>query len=420
MHIFFSGIGGVGIGPLASIAKDAGHTVSGSDKQPSTMTQQLEKEGVSISYTQSYENISLIHSHGPIDWYVYTAALPDDHPELQFVHDHNIKSSKRDALLAHIISEKNLTLLAVAGTHGKTTTSAMLVWLFQQLDIPISYSVGASLSFGPSGIYTPKSNYFIYECDEFDRNFLHFSPEYAAITSYDYDHPDTYPTKDTYRDAFAQFITQSHSTVMFHTSAIEIFKDSPFPAGVEIVDDNNEYLSSIKLAGKHNRQNALLATMLFENIPDQKYSRRQLVEILDRFPGSSRRFEKLAPNLYSDYAHHPTEIEATLQLARELSDSVIVVYQPHQNTRQHDIRSLYADCFKEATKVYWLPTYLSREDDTIPILSPEELSNDVKVPVILSELNDELWQRIIEEKKNGALVVCMGAGDIDQWIRTNI
>src|SRR5690606_5798559 len=109
-----------------------------------------------------------------------------------------IKVAKRDELLARILHEKNLKLIAVAGTHGKTTTTGMMVWLLQQLGVPVSYSVGSTLSFGPSGKFDPKSEYFVYECDEFDRNFLHFHPYLSLITSVGYDHPDIYPTPENY------------------------------------------------------------------------------------------------------------------------------------------------------------------------------------------------------------------------------
>lgn len=192
MRIYFSGIGGVGIGPLAEIALDAGYDVYGSDREASPMTKSLQKRDVQISFDQSGDFLRSEHEKSPFDWFVYTAALPDDHPELVLAKQLGIKTGKRDELLAHIIADKKLKLIAVAGTHGKTTTTSMLVWAFQQLNIPASYSVGSTLSFGPSGRFDPASQFFIYECDEFDKNFLHFQPWLSIITSIDYDHPDTY------------------------------------------------------------------------------------------------------------------------------------------------------------------------------------------------------------------------------------
>jgi UDP-N-acetylmuramate--alanine ligase len=140
------------------------------------------------------------------------------------------------------------------------------------------------------------------------------------------------------------------------------------------------------------------------------------------FPGSSRRFERLADNLYTDYGHHPVEIAATLQLARELSDHVVLVYQPHQNTRQHTVRSSYTTCMEQAEEIYWLPTFQTREDSQLPILTPEQLIERLtnKDNVIISDLNDELWQHIQAARANGKLVLCMGAGTIDGWVRQQL
>jgi UDP-N-acetylmuramate--alanine ligase len=121
---------------------------------------------------------------------------------MRFCNEHDIKMSKRDELLSNLINEKNLKLVAIAGTHGKTTTTAMAIWLFKQLGIPVSYSVGGKLSFGDMGEYHPDSEYFVYEADEFDRNFLSFKPYISLIAGVDWDHADIYPTRDNYYDAF--------------------------------------------------------------------------------------------------------------------------------------------------------------------------------------------------------------------------
>jgi UDP-N-acetylmuramate--alanine ligase len=194
MNIYFAGIGGVGIGPLAEIASDAGHYIAGSDLAKTPITYQLETKGVEISYAQDGQHLAAVHATHPLDWFIYTAALPDTHPELMKARELGIQTGKRDELISDIIRGHNLKLIAVAGTHGKTTTTGMLVWAFKQLGVPVSYSVGSTLSFGPSGRFDENAQYFVYECDEFDRNFLHFTPYLSLITSVDYDHPDTYPT----------------------------------------------------------------------------------------------------------------------------------------------------------------------------------------------------------------------------------
>lgn len=408
MNIYFSGIGGVGVGPLAEVALDAGYTISGSDRAPSPVSRQIADKGVAIDYSQDGSFLRRQHQANPIDWFVYTAALPSNHPELLTAQELGIKTSKRDELLAYIIADKNLKLIAVSGTHGKTTTTSMLIWLFKQLGVSASHLVGTTLSFDQSGKYQPGSEYFIYECDEFDRNFLHFSPYLSLVTSLDYDHPDTYPSESDYLDAFRQFGTQSDQLIAWQSQHGELFAEHP---DAWLLDKP----LGIHLAGEHNRHNGSLVLKAIEKLSIEGEAWRAL----ESFPGADRRFERLATNLYSDYGHHPVEIAATLQMARELSDHVVLVYQPHQNIRQHEIRESYTrDVFIDAEEIYWLPTYLSREDPSLDILSPRQLT--VGIPdahLIFSELDNSLWSAIEAHLDAGHLVLCMGAGSIDEWVR---
>jgi len=419
MVIYFSGIGGVGIGPLAEIAFDAGYTVLGSDAEKGPITEQLAKRGIAVIIGQDGADIARVHAATPIDWFVYSASIPDDNPEVQFAREHGIRTSKRDELLAHIIKEKNLRLVAIAGTHGKTTTTSMLIWALQQLNVPVSYSVGTTLRFGPSGRYDTESEYFVYECDEYDRNFLHFMPELSIIPSIGYDHPDTYINEHEYKNAFLQFMGQSLYTLLWE-------KDLRYLASPDIATSYEAYddfmdLSRFQLTGDHVRHNAFLVMRALQRILPE-IAERQIISVINSFPGSGRRFEELADNLYSDYGHHPTEIAATLQLARELNDRIVLVYQPHQNIRQHEVRSQYSKCMELAEEIYWLPTYLSREDPNLPILTPEELSAGLTnaASVHVADTNDELWQHIESARSKGKLVLVMGAGSIDSWIRQEL
>lgn len=416
MNIYFSGIGGVGLGPLAEIARDAGHTVIGSDARTSLTTEELERTGIRVSTDQTGAFLEEQHAAAPIDWFVYTAALPPTHPELVRAQELGIHTAKRDELLSSIITENSMKLIAVAGTHGKTTTTAMVVWVLQQLGWNVSYSIGSGVSFGPSGKFDPMSQYFVYECDEFDRNFLHFSPFVSLITSIDYDHPDTYPTQRDYAEAFTQFMDQSQHVIMWNRDTM--MNIVPPTSAWRLQD--KEVIEGITLPGLHNRMNATLVVKTLEHlgISDQA----SVIAALNTFPGTTRRFEKLADNLYTDYGHHPVEISATLQLARELSDHVVLVYQPHQNTRQHEVRSGYVSCMERAEKIYWLPTYQSREDLNLPILTPEQLSERLTNlnAVTFADLSDGLWQEITADRLSGKLVLCMGAGDIDSWLRSQL
>lgn len=413
MRIYFSGIGGVAIGPLSRIALDAGYDVCGSDKSPSLITDELEAAGISISFDQSGEYLRSEHKKVPFDWFIHTAALPNNHPELVLARELGIKTSKRDELLAQIIANKNLKLIAIAGTHGKTTTTSMLVWVMQQLQIPVSYSVGSTLSFTPSGEFNENSQFFVYECDEFDRNFLHFSPEISVITSVDYDHPDTYPTEKSYLEAFHEFGEKSKKVIVWQENSTTFN-----PKNLITLSGADQ---NITIPGKHNRKNATLIIETLKHIPTSA-NKSEIYQAINSFPGSGRRFEKLADNLYSDYGHHPIEIRATLQMARELSDQVVLVYQPHQNVRQHEIIDQYsADIFRDANEIYWLPTYLTRENPDLPILTPQQLTKNIDPEKLhFANLDDNLWQNITTAQKSGKLVLCMGAGTIDGWIREQL
>lgn len=419
MHIYFSGIGGVGIGPLAMLALDAGYDVSGSDAHESEMTKNLAKRGVDVYIGSDDSHIKSVNAENKIDWFVYTSALPSDHPELIFAKENNMKTSKRGDFLNELLEKLKLRMVAVSGTHGKTTTTAMIVWLFKKLGEPVSYSIGTSVPFGPAAKYEQGSEFFVYEADEFDRNMLQYKPALSVIPSLEYDHPDTYPTETDYLAAFVQFANQSDLTVTWEKIADKLYSAHHLFA----IPEDRDY-SQIQLAGQHNRENAWLAATAINRlglVVDTIVTWKGLLKKVSSFPGTSRRFEKLADNLYTDYAHHPSEIQATIQMAKELNKNVVVVYQPHQNIRQHELKDedTYADCFKEAKKVYWLPTYLSREDEKLEVISPEELSKSID-NVEVAEMNNALSEKIKKHQKAGDLVVCMSAGDLDAWVRENL
>lgn len=422
MHVYFSGIGGTAIGPLALIAKQAGYDVSGSDKQDSQYIQYLKKQGLTnIHIGQSAEQMAEVHTQNPIDWFVYSSAVSieqPDAPELKFCAENNIKTSKRDELLNHIIKEKNIKMVAIAGTHGKTTTTAMAVWLFKQLGMPISYSVGAKISFGEMGQYDQSSEYFIYECDEFDRNFLAFHPYLSVITGIDYDHHEIFPTREDYQAAFKQFLDQSEWKIVWHrdVSEVGLTVNNHFL----VLDDNEQTLNALSINGLVNRRNAWQVIQAVHELTQKPVN--ELVAHMNVFPGLSRRFEKISNNLYSDYAHTTPKIQGCLQQARELSDSVVVVYEPLTNRRQEFIKQDYKTLFEGVKKLYWVPSYLAREDPNAHIYTPAELIEymDNKQIASPAELNSELEQSIRLHVAHGDLVVAIsggGGGSLDEWLR---
>ena len=427
MHIYFSGIGGAGIGPLAQIAYGAGYTVSGSDKQDSSYLQYLKSHGITnIHIGQEYDAIAAVHNAQPIDWFVYTSALPLENPdadELRFCANQNIKTSKRDELLNLLLKETGLQLIAIAGTHGKTTTTAMVTWLFKQLNEPISYLLPAKVSFGEMGEFTKASKYFVYEADEFDRNFLAYEPAISLITGVSWDHHEIFPTREDYQQAFIEFIEQSGQTYIWQDDADYLQLES---SSVNVLDPANDHIAQITLKGFYNRLDAWLAITAVHKATGAAID--QLISSVNKFPGLTRRMEQIIPNLYSDYAHTPEKIRGAMSVATEMAaesgQQLVVVYEPLTNRRQHYLKAEYKDCFNGASKVYWLPSYLAREDSSQRIMPPEELITYLSDPSLAQPAakGEELKQTIQKHIANGNMVVAMvggGGNSLDDWLRQN-
>lgn len=425
MHVFFSGIGGTGIGPLALVAKQAGYAVSGSDKQESSYLSYLHEHGITeVTIGQSYEDIAAAHARQPIDWYVYSSAVAieqPDAPEFAFCQEHGIRMSKRDELLNEILQQRQLQLIAIAGTHGKTTTTAMTVWTLKQLGVPIGYILPAKSSFAEMGAYEDGAEYFVYECDEYDRNFLQFHPALSLITGIAWDHPDVYPTRDEYEQAFTQFMQQSDRVVSWRS-------DEPRGGGAPsethaVLDDTDPLIDEIRLAGHVNRRNAWQVAQGLSGVTQK--SVEELMAILEQFPGVSRRFEQLAPGLYSDYAHTPEKIRGALQLGHEVAgENLVVVYEGLHNTRQHFIRDELTHLFDSVKQLCIVPSYLAREDPSLELLTPQKLleglSEAVQSKSVAAELGSELASHIREHLAGGDTVLCLsagGGGSLDEWLR---
>ena len=429
MTIFVSGIGGTGVGPLAELALDAGIVVTGSDIKHTPQTDELERRGIKIVYQQTGASIAAVFRETPFDWFIHSSAIPDDSAELQFVREHHIRHSKRDEFLADFIEENKLDLIAVAGTHGKTTTTSMLVWVFHELHKPVSYSIGSTIPFGPTGHFDPASRFFVYEADEYDRNFLAYHPAIATVVSLDYDHADIYPTIADYRAAFAKFLRQSDYAILWRDVAKIL---NLTDVNVEVIDKTGR--DFVNLPGQKVRENAELAIEILRHVLDDfnEIGENRIREILSRFPGADRRFEKIRENLYSDYAHTPAEIAATLQKAREIAGDgkkVVAIYQPHQNARQLEIvrEGGYRDAFTNADEIFWLPTYLTRQDllpNAPKSLTPEELiatlNQRARDVAAAGEFDDKLVEIIREDIADEDLVIIIGAGPIDGWARKKL
>lgn len=426
MHIYFSGIGGTGIGPLALIAKQAGFEVSGSDKQDSAYIDYLRDQGINdIHIGQTSQAIEEVHNRRPIDWLVYSAAVAieqPDAPEFSFCRNHDIRLSLRDELLNRILEEKNLKLIAIAGTHGKTTTTSMVIWTLQQLGYPVSWSVGAKIPFGDMGHYEPGSEYFVYEADEFARNFLAFHPAVSIITGVDWDHPDIYPTRESYNAAFKDFLDQTDRAVMWESDA-QTLELAPIASRMVLTPSEPSIDRFLRQAGRVNRLNAWQAAQAIAMQFGADIN--QVIATLNAFPGVSRRFEQLVPRLYTDYAHTPPKVRGALETAHEVAqENVVVVYEGLHNTRQHFIKDELEHLFDGVKRLYIVPSYLAREDPDLELLTPEKLSlmlsQEAKPKSEPSELNGTLKATIDRHLADGDLVLCLsagGGGSLDEWLR---
>ncbi len=419
MNIYISGISGTGLGPLALMAKDAGLGVCGSDLSEGAISRELVAKNITFSIgEQDGTFLQKQYDARQVDWFVYTSALPENHPELVLARKLNLQISKRDELIAYLVEKQDLKMVAIAGTHGKTTTTAMIVWTALELGLPVSYLVGTTLPFAEAGHYDPRSDFLIYEADEYDRNFLHFYPWLSIITTISYDHPDIYKTKLDYLRAFSKFESQSD----------QVIRGSNLEGSAVISNSETyDYSERFQLAGAVRRYDASLAFQAIKKMleeADISVDETTIIKTLDRFPGIGRRYERISDHVYSDYAHHPEEIAATINIAKEEAEKqqlkgVVVVYEPHQNTRQHEVLTGYKDALNDASHIFWLPTFLTREDHNLKILTPNDfiatLSN--KDVAEAAEIGPSLEKKLKEYRNDNYLILLMTAGPADRWFR---
>ncbi|MDR0887075.1 MAG: Mur ligase domain-containing protein [Candidatus Nomurabacteria bacterium] len=423
MTIYLVGIGGHGIGSLAEFLQDAGFNVFGSDANQSLLTSELQNLGIKVHIgEQTGDHLEQTNAKTPIDWVVHTSAVKPNHPELAKAKSLNLKITKRDQLIAFLVKELGLKMIAIAGTHGKTTTTSMLVWIFRNLGLPISYLIGAKVGWAKSGHFDPKSDLFIYEADEYDRNFLTYSPFASIITALDYDHVDIYPTREDYLDAFRQFISQSDNLITWQH--IADYLNLPKSNTATFLD---KISPEITLKGLHNRQNASLVLDFFTTLTSH-YSilgaKSQVLSALNSYPSVTQRFERIAENLYSDYAHTLEEISATLQMAREIAkpnQKIVAIYMGLTNARQHEIIKTggYKNAFASADQIYVIPTFLTREDPAQKVLTPTEIISNFppKEQKIAqaAKIDNDFFAKIKSHLSQGDLVLLLAPDDL--WLR---
>jgi UDP-N-acetylmuramate--alanine ligase len=325
-------------------------------------------------------------------------------------------------LLNQILEEQNLKLIAVAGTHGKTTTTALVVWLCTQLKQRISYLLPAKTSFAELGNYTKGSHYFVYEADEFDRNFLAYRPSISLVTGVSWDHHEIFPTREEYQAAFREFIAQSHYSYIWQEDSDYLNVEAS--DHLSVLDSSAHDIQSLTLKGQYNRLDAWLAIQAVHRITQEPV--QQLVALANQFPGLQRRMEQIISNLYSDYAHTPEKIRGAMSVAMEMAaetgQKLVVVYEPLTNRRQHYMLRDYRDCFTGASVVYWIPSYLAREDPAQQVIPPAELISHLDDPSIAKpmERDKQLKEVLQKHLDDGDMVVGMAGGggnSLDDWLR---
>lgn len=439
-NIYFIGIGGIGMSALAQYFKYFGHQVAGYDLTPSKITENLEKMGISIHFNDDINFIPQNFLNKDQTLIVYTPAVPAEHKELVYFRQNNFKIYKRAQVLG-FISENDKTV-AVAGTHGKTTTSSFVTHILNQSDnLKAAFVGGIIKNYGSNFVINEKLNegFIALEADEFDRSFLHLRPNIAVINSVDADHLDIYHDAESFTLAFVDFMNLVQDSIVinekielqtpknvksyrFGTSSTSEFCaknvrqqkhkqvfDIAFPGG-ECKD------ISLYLPGKINIENAtaaFAATFLAGVEP------QEIKSGIESFKGVERRFDVVFHNesvvLINDYAHHPTEISGLAQAVSEFyPDSLTTaIFQPHLYSRTRDFADNFAKALEVFDQVILLPIYPARE---LPI-------EGVSSKIILDKIhnaNKQICQKnelvSVLSKMKLEVVVTIGAGDIDNLV----
>jgi len=436
--IYFLGIGGIGMSALARFFQSKKKNVFGYDKTPSQLTDELMAEGMNIHFE---ENIQLVPEN--VDIVVYTPAIPANNKEYQWFIENKIPMMKRSEILG-ILSDSFKTI-AIAGTHGKTTTSTLTAHLLKQSSLDCTAFLGGiAKNYQTNLLLSDKSNLLVAEADEFDRSFLHLHPHSAVITSADADHLDIYKDKNQLQLAFVQFASQvkpkgnliikkgvnlnlnpdNQSTL--YSYSLESGADF-FPENIQIQNglytfdfvtpDNVMKNMKLGLPGLFNVENAIaaLAVAYLNGVNEQ-----ELRTGLGSFLGVKRRFDFRINNpglvYIDDYAHHPAELRACITSARHLfpGKRISGIFQPHLYSRTRDFADEFALSLDLLDEIILLPIYPARE---LPIkgIDSEMLLQKIKNPNKTLLVKDQLVDELIKNEKLEVLLT-LGAGDIDRLV----
>ena len=431
-NVYFIGIGGIGMSALARYFQNIGKSVSGYDKTPTMLTNELVAGGMNIHFE---DNISLI----PVDYYlentlvIVTPAVPISHSEWNYLIEREYVIKKRAEVLG--IITKDTFCFAVAGTHGKTTTSSILGHILYESGADVTAFLGGIVENYNSNLIGNGKTVTVVEADEFDRSFLHLHPNIACVTSMDADHLDIYGDAATIVDSFREFADKvTDKTKMFVPKGLDLdgltiaINDQATFTAFNIRIENSTYVFDVQtpsekitnikfsLPGHHNLMNALMALAMATTFGSPTNS---IAKALASFKGVQRRFSyqiKTDKLVYiDDYAHHPTEINAVHQAVRELypNQKVLAIFQPHLFSRTKDFADDFAKSLDAFDEIILLDIYPARELPLDGITSSWLLSKmKNKNKKLLSKEN--LIPTILEN--NATVIVTIGAGDIGELV----
>lgn len=437
--IHFIGIGGISMSGLAAVLLNSGFKVSGSDSKDSAIVEKLRTEGAEIYIGHNKNNIK------DVDLVVYTAAIPANNPEIIEAKEKNIQLMDRAEFLGHIMKGHKYNV-AISGTHGKTTCTSMMSHVTLAANLDPTILIGGELDVIDGNFRIGKSEYFITEACEYKRSFLKFFPYVGVILNIDADHLDCYKDIDDIADTFEKFskIIPSNGYLVgygddervkniikkadcntisygFNDDVDVTTKNIVFNkmgcATFDVVKDNETLFSlSLKVPGKHNVLNALASvcvSLIFNIEP------KDIIEGLEKCKGAHKRFEykgeKNGVTVIDDYAHHPTEIKATLNTAKKIEhNKVYCVFQPHTYTRTKTLFDEFTNCFSDCDELVLMDIYAAREKDT-GLVSSDELGDAIrKTGVKCTNVHShyEAVEYIKSKLTDGDLLLTVGAGDV--------
>ncbi|MCB0446049.1 MAG: UDP-N-acetylmuramate--L-alanine ligase [Gelidibacter sp.] len=433
-NVYFIGIGGIGMSALARYFVANGKVVAGYDKTKTDITDALEELGVKVHFEDSVANVDTPFLNSETTLVVYTPAVPKDHKELVYFKNNHYEVLKRSAVLGEIT--KNTFCLAVAGTHGKTTTTSILGHLLNQCNVPVTAFLGGISENYNSNFILNGTEVTVVEADEFDRSFLTLSPDMACITSMDADHLDIYGEAEELKKSFVEFSKKlKPNGKLFVKNGLPIqgitygIEDESDYSVQNIKINNGSYEFDVKtptqtlynfkfnLPGRHNLSNALIALAMSVEygIPQQ-----QLATALASYKGVKRRFTyQIKTNdlvFIDDYAHHPEEINAVHQAVREMypNKKVLAIFQPHLFSRTRDFADDFAKSLSQFDEILLLDIYPARELPIEGITSQwllTKINNSNKKLISKAELVSAI------KKSSAQVVLTIGAGDIGEEVK---